>query len=122
MDPNNADAMDELRKLDPILLLIDLYTHESCKYCQELKAKLKAKGIKFKNFPLDAQDDWNEMQNRAMGCCKKDILKRGKPEDLLVVMPQIFINNKWKGTWRSQADKDRINAELEKLGVDGGEL
>jgi hypothetical protein len=71
------------------------------------------------DLPLDDQDQWNDMQNRAMGCCKKDIFKMGKPEDLLVVMPQVFINNKWKGTWRSEADKERISAALTELGVDG---
>merc|ERR1712216_826717 len=119
MNPDNGEAMDLLRELDPSTIFVDLYTHESCKYCQELKARLKSKGLKFKNFPLDNQDQWNDVQQRAMGCCKKDILAMGKPEDLLVVMPQIFINNKWKGTWRSQADKDRIASEMAALGVSG---
>ena len=49
MSPDNAEAMDMLRELDPNAILIDLYTHPACKYCQELKALLKAKGLPFKS-------------------------------------------------------------------------
>ena len=55
------------------------------------------------------------MQRRAMECCEQKINKRGKPEKLLTIMPQLFINDVWYGTQRSYDDRIRLGVELAKL-------
>ena len=55
------------------------------------------------------------MQQRAMACCEEKINARGKPAKLLTIMPQLFVNDEWFGTQRSEDDREELGAALAKI-------
>merc|ERR1719487_2489500 len=96
-------------------LSVIVYTVDKCKYCAEVKAFLKEKGINYEEKQLGkGKKVWAEMQKKAMGCCKDEVKKVGKPEKVLVLAPQIFINDKWAGTHRKAGEFGKLQAELDK--------
>eukprot|EP00949_MAST-11_sp_MAST-11-sp1_P004070 g4070.t1 len=95
---------------------IEVYSLPECTYCNQAKKVIEDAGLRYVSHPLQEQPQWTEMQRRAMGCCERAVRRGGRrPEDILVLMPQIFINDKWFGTNRGSKDLDRLARVLETL-------
>ena len=93
---------------------IEVYSAPGCKYCNELKEKITALGLTYETLQLGTDDQWGKMQQRSMGCCSKDVLSVGKPQDVLVLMPQLFVDGKWSGSNRSPQLTAILEAALAK--------
>jgi len=94
---------------------VEIYTFPKCKYCNAVKHLMLTKGVKYKDYHMTVDVDWGTMQKRVMDCCAAEVKKQGKPEKLLVVVPQIFINGKWWGTHRSKKSLKRLEQTLDEL-------
>ena len=75
---------------------VEIYSHPACTYCNVLKEKVKAMGLAYDELPLDGDADWSAMQTRELKCCGSAVRAVGKPEELLVLMPVLFINGEWR--------------------------
>jgi glutaredoxin/thiol-disulfide isomerase/thioredoxin len=95
-------------------LSVLVYTVDKCTYCAEVKAFLKEKGINYTEKALSDKKVWAEMQKKAMGCCKAEVKAYGNPAKVLVLAPQIFVNDKWAGTHRKAGEFGKLTAELDK--------
>ena len=96
---------------------LDVYTHPKCKYCIDLKAFIKERGLEYNDHPLgdDGRTGWAEMQKRAMGCCEASVHEHGPPEKVLTIMPHLFINDVWFGPRQGhQLDFELLAKELDK--------
>jgi len=76
---------------------VEIYTVDKCKYCQEVKTFLKERMVEYKEIALDNDEVWGEMQRRAMKE-KATVKKFGKPKKVLVLAPQIFVDDVYFGT------------------------
>jgi phosphoadenosine phosphosulfate reductase len=94
---------------------IEIYTNPKCKYCNQVKLLCAQNGLKYQDYTMGLDADWGMMQRRAIDCCKDEISKVGKPEKLLVIVPQIFINGEWFGTYRKKEDIERLEVALKAL-------
>ena len=93
---------------------IEVYSAPGCKSCNELKDKISALGLTYETLQLVTDDQWGNMQQRSMDCCSTDVLSVGKPQDVLVLMPQLFIDDKWSGSNRSPQLTAILEAALAK--------
>ena len=78
---------------------VEIYTVDKCKYCQEVKTFLKERMVEYKEIMLNNDETWGEMQRRAMKE-KATVKKFGKPKKVLVLAPQIFVDDVYFGTHR----------------------
>jgi glutaredoxin len=91
--------------------IVEVYTVDKCKYCQEVKTYLKEHMVEFKEILLDSDDKWGEMQRRAMEY-KDTVKKFGKPKKVLVLAPQVFVDNVYIGTHRKPSHLQKLGAAL----------
>ena len=94
---------------------IDVYSAPGCTYCNQLKDEIKAMGLEYNSLPLsNADDSWGKMQQRAMSCCAEAVEAVGQPKDVLILMPQLFVDDQWAGSNRNGALTEVMNAALRK--------
>lgn len=90
---------------------VEIYTVDKCKYCQEVKTFLKERMVEYKEIALDNDEVWGEMQRRAMKE-KATVKKFGKPKKVLVLAPQIFVDDVYFGTHRKASHLQKLGAAL----------
>ena len=93
---------------------LEVYSAPGCTYCNQLKDRIKELGMEYTTLPLGKDDEWGAMQQRVMGCCSDAVHEIGKPQDLLILMPQLMIDGKWAGSNRSPQLSQLLEASLKK--------
>ena len=70
--------------------------------------------MEYESLPLGQDDEWGAMQRRVMECCSDAVHEIGKPQDILILMPQLMIDGKWAGSNRSPQLSQLLEASLKK--------